>query len=170
MKSVLRIAVGVFLLTSPASATTYEAVDGNRIIVLDGDTVALPCKTPGPGCSERIRLLDIDAPEVDQQLAAARADLQTARANQQLAATTATRWQTMLGKDAVSKQETDEKVGDLAAKSAVASSFGTAFWWAMIISALGFIPALLLPRRPKDAGTHEQPGILETAEAGIELV
>jgi RND family efflux transporter MFP subunit len=61
----------------------------------------------------------IDAPEVDQQLAAARADLQTARANQQLAATTATRWQTMLGKDAVSKQETDEKVGDLAAKSAV---------------------------------------------------
>ncbi|HWU73645.1 MAG TPA: efflux RND transporter periplasmic adaptor subunit, partial [Sphingomonas sp.] len=52
----------------------------------------------------------------------ARADLQTARANQQLAATTATRWQTMLGKDAVSKQETDEKVGDLAAKSAVANA------------------------------------------------
>lgn len=64
----------------------------------------------------------IDAPEVDQQLAAARADLQTARANQQLAATTAARWQTMLGKDAVSKQETDEKVGDLAAKSAVANA------------------------------------------------
>jgi RND family efflux transporter MFP subunit len=64
----------------------------------------------------------IDAPEVDQQLAAARADLQTARANQQLAATTATRWQAMLGKDAVSKQETDEKVGDLAAKSAVANA------------------------------------------------
>jgi len=64
----------------------------------------------------------IDAPEVDQQLAAARADLQTARANQQLAATTATRWQTMLGKDAVSKQETDEKVGDLAAKSAVTNA------------------------------------------------
>jgi len=64
----------------------------------------------------------IDAPEVDQQLAAARADLQTARANQQLAATTATRWRSMLGKDAVSKQETDEKVGDLAAKSAVANA------------------------------------------------
>lgn len=64
----------------------------------------------------------LDAPEVDQQLAAARADLQTARANQQLAATTATRWQTMLGKDAVSKQETDEKVGDLAAKTAVTNA------------------------------------------------
>ena len=61
----------------------------------------------------------LDAPEVDQQLAAAQADLQTARANQQLAATTAARWKTMLTRDAVSKQETDEKVGDLAAKEAV---------------------------------------------------
>jgi RND family efflux transporter MFP subunit len=64
----------------------------------------------------------LDAPEVDQQLLAARADLQTARANQQLAASTAQRWKTMLAKDAVSKQETDEKVGDLAAKAAVAEA------------------------------------------------
>jgi RND family efflux transporter MFP subunit len=64
----------------------------------------------------------LDAPDVDQQLAAARADLQTARANQALAATTATRWSTMLAKDAVSKQETDEKQGDLAAKSAVTNA------------------------------------------------
>jgi RND family efflux transporter MFP subunit len=64
----------------------------------------------------------LDAPEVDQQLIAARANLQTARANQQLAASTATRWRTMLAKDAVSKQETDEKVGDLAAKTAVADA------------------------------------------------
>jgi len=61
----------------------------------------------------------LDAPDVDQQLAAAQADLQTAQANQQLAATTAVRWKAMLAKDAVSKQETDEKVGDLAAKAAV---------------------------------------------------
>jgi RND family efflux transporter MFP subunit len=64
----------------------------------------------------------LDAPDVDQQLAAARADLQTARANQALAATTATRWSAMLAKDAVSKQETDEKQGDLAAKSAVTNA------------------------------------------------
>ena len=64
----------------------------------------------------------LDAPEVDQQLAAAEADLQTARANQSLAATTAQRWQTMLAKDAVSKQETDEKIGDLAAKTAVTNA------------------------------------------------
>jgi RND family efflux transporter MFP subunit len=64
----------------------------------------------------------LDAPEVEQQLVAARADLQTARANQQLAASTAARWRNMLAKDAVSKQETDEKVGDLAAKTAVADA------------------------------------------------
>jgi len=64
----------------------------------------------------------LDAPDVDQQLAAARADLQTARANQALAQSTATRWSTMLAKDAVSKQETDEKQGDLAAKSAVTNA------------------------------------------------
>lgn len=64
----------------------------------------------------------LDAPDVDQQLAAARADLQTARANQQLAGTTATRWSTMLAKDAVSAQETDEKRGDLAAKTAVTNA------------------------------------------------
>lgn len=64
----------------------------------------------------------LDAPDVDQQLAAAQADLQTARANQDLAATTATRWRAMLERDAVSKQETDEKIGDLAAKTAVTNA------------------------------------------------
>ena len=64
----------------------------------------------------------LDAPEVDQQLAQASADYQTALANQKLAATTAQRWSTMLAKDAVSRQEADEKAGDLAAKSALANA------------------------------------------------
>ncbi len=64
----------------------------------------------------------LDAPEVDQQAAAAQANLQTARANRQLAASTATRWRDLLAKDAVSKQETDEKIGDLAAKTAIANA------------------------------------------------
>jgi len=64
----------------------------------------------------------LDAPEVDQQLAAARADLQTARANQALAQSTASRWSSLLSKDAVSKQETDEKIGDFKAKSAAANA------------------------------------------------
>jgi RND family efflux transporter MFP subunit len=64
----------------------------------------------------------LDAPEVDQALAQAEADYQTALANQRLAATTARRWTQLLAQDAVSKQETDEKQGDLAAKSALANS------------------------------------------------
>ncbi|MFT3977357.1 MAG: efflux RND transporter periplasmic adaptor subunit [Sphingomonas bacterium] len=64
----------------------------------------------------------LDAPEVDQQLAQASADYQTALANQKLAATTAQRWSTMLSKDAVSRQEADEKAGDLAAKTALANA------------------------------------------------
>lgn len=64
----------------------------------------------------------LDAPEVDQQLAAAQADYQTALAQQRLADTTAKRWATMLAKDAVSKQEADEKNGDLAARTAVANA------------------------------------------------
>jgi len=67
-------------------------------------------------------LATIDAPEVDQQLVAARADLQTAQANQNLSQTTATRWSTLLQKDAVSKQESDEKQGDLAAKKALTNA------------------------------------------------
>jgi RND family efflux transporter MFP subunit len=64
----------------------------------------------------------IDTPDVDQQLVAARADLQTAKANEALASTTATRWTTLLQKDAVSKQESDEKTGDFAAKHAVTNA------------------------------------------------
>jgi RND family efflux transporter MFP subunit len=64
----------------------------------------------------------IDAPEVEQQLAQARADYQTALANRALAQSTATRWSALLKQDAVSKQEADEKNGDLAAKTAVANA------------------------------------------------
>lgn len=64
----------------------------------------------------------LDAPEVDQQLAQAEADYQTALANQRLAVTTARRWSQLLKQDAVSQQEADEKQGDLAAKTALANS------------------------------------------------
>ncbi|HEY4367538.1 MAG TPA: efflux RND transporter periplasmic adaptor subunit [Steroidobacteraceae bacterium] len=63
-------------------------------------------------------LATIDAPEVEQQLAAAQAELKTAEANRILAESTAIRWQGLLEKKAVSKQENDERIGDLAAKRA----------------------------------------------------
>lgn len=64
----------------------------------------------------------LDAPEVSEQLAQARADLQSAIANRQLAETTADRWQTLHEKDAVSQQETDEKQGAFKASAAAANA------------------------------------------------
>ena len=49
------------LLASPSAMA--ETLDGNRIVVIDGDTIGLPCAKPEAGCSERIRFIDIDAPE-----------------------------------------------------------------------------------------------------------
>jgi RND family efflux transporter MFP subunit len=64
-------------------------------------------------------LAEIETPEVDQQLRQARAELGTAEANLQLSNSTAERWQDLLKTESVSRQETDEKIGDLAAKKAL---------------------------------------------------
>jgi len=67
-------------------------------------------------------LAELETPELDQQLAQARADLATAQANARLAQVTAERWQKILQSNAVSKQDVDEKVGDLSAKRALVAS------------------------------------------------
>jgi RND family efflux transporter MFP subunit len=67
-------------------------------------------------------LAEIDTPEIDQQLEQARADLKNAQANEQLAQTTATRWQNLLKTNSVSKQETDQAVSDLSARQASVDS------------------------------------------------
>jgi len=67
-------------------------------------------------------LAEIDTPEVDAQLAQARADLVTAQANFRLAGSTAERYQGLLKSDSVSKQEVDNFTGDFAAKQAMVLS------------------------------------------------
>jgi multidrug efflux pump subunit AcrA (membrane-fusion protein) len=67
-------------------------------------------------------LAEIETPDLDQQLQQARADLNTAQANEKLAEVTADRWQKILKSNAVSKQDVDEKVSDLAAKRAAVAS------------------------------------------------
>jgi RND family efflux transporter MFP subunit len=67
-------------------------------------------------------LAEIDTPDVDQQVAAATANLATARAQLSLADSTAKRWDRLVAQDAVSKQEADEKRGDLAVRRAMASA------------------------------------------------
>ena len=64
----------------------------------------------------------IEAPDVEQQLLQAEADLVSAKANASLAESTAKRWQSMMGTDSVSKQEVEEKVGDYAVKQAMVNA------------------------------------------------
>jgi membrane fusion protein (multidrug efflux system) len=63
-------------------------------------------------------LADIETPELDAQLNQARADEAAAQANDDYAASTAKRWQTMLQTQAVSQQDADTKTSDMQAKRA----------------------------------------------------
>ena len=60
----------------------------------------------------------IETPEVDQQLQVAQADLKAAQANLDLANITSARYQNLLKSNSVSKQETDQAMGDAASKQA----------------------------------------------------
>jgi RND family efflux transporter MFP subunit len=67
-------------------------------------------------------LADIQTPELDQQVQQGQSDLATAQANYQLAQITADRWQKLLLKNAVSKQESDQYSSDLNARRAALSA------------------------------------------------
>jgi len=54
-------------------------------------------------------LAEIDTPDLDQQLAQARADLSVARANAKLAQISAQRWESLAGTDAVATQDVDQR-------------------------------------------------------------
>jgi RND family efflux transporter MFP subunit len=60
----------------------------------------------------------IETPEVDQQLQVAEADLKASQANLDLANITSERYQNLLKSNSVSKQETDQAIGNAAAKQA----------------------------------------------------
>jgi RND family efflux transporter MFP subunit len=64
----------------------------------------------------------IETPELDQQLRQAKADLENAQSNLQIAQITATRWQNLLKTNSVSQQETDQAVSDLHSKRALVDS------------------------------------------------
>src|ERR1700682_3304689 len=64
----------------------------------------------------------IDTPDLDQQLAQAQADLATATANANLAATTAGRWTSLVKSQWVSRQAADDKAGAAAASKATMDS------------------------------------------------
>jgi RND family efflux transporter MFP subunit len=67
-------------------------------------------------------LAEIESPEVDQQLSQAQADLGTAIANLHLSQITANRYSDLIKQDAVSQQETDNAVSDLASRNTAVKS------------------------------------------------
>ncbi|WP_350024003.1 efflux RND transporter periplasmic adaptor subunit [Pseudomonas protegens] len=67
-------------------------------------------------------LAHIDSPDLDQQVAQARARMIQQQANARLAQTTAERWQNLLASHSVSRQEADEKTSNAAAAKANAEA------------------------------------------------
>jgi RND family efflux transporter MFP subunit len=67
-------------------------------------------------------LATIDTPELDQQIAQARADLSADVSAQKLSSVTAGRWLELQRQNAVARQDVDEKLADLAAKNDAVNS------------------------------------------------
>jgi RND family efflux transporter MFP subunit len=67
-------------------------------------------------------LAEIDAPEVDQQLQQARADLETAQVNLHLAEVTATRYKDLMKTDSVAQQDVDNANGNYEARRSAVES------------------------------------------------
>ncbi len=109
-------AMGGRILTLPGNLEAFNAAQINA-------RVSGYLKTWDQDIGARVHagqvLATLDTPELDQQVAQARADLASAQATQRLSQTTAKRWSDLLSSDAVSKQESEEKQGDLAARTAL---------------------------------------------------
>jgi RND family efflux transporter MFP subunit len=64
----------------------------------------------------------VQTPELDQQVEQAQEEVKTAQANEEIAEITANRWKKLMAKDAVSQQETDQAMSDLAARQSTLNS------------------------------------------------
>ncbi len=103
------------------------AVEIHNTRIIDRETV--PAATCAGGIADtgtRVHpgevLADIEAPELDQQVQAAQADLATTLANLQIAQITAKRWKKLLAKNTVSRQEADQATSDFSARQSALSS------------------------------------------------
>jgi RND family efflux transporter MFP subunit len=76
----------------------------------------------GTAVTKGQKLVDIETPEVDQQLRQAKADLETAIANETLAKLTAERLETLIQSRAISQQEYDNAASAYVAKRSLTAS------------------------------------------------
>jgi len=76
----------------------------------------------GARVSAGATLVEIDAPDLDQELAQSRASLLQTRASMEVARKASARWQELRAADAVSQQEADDRAGSLAELDAAAKA------------------------------------------------
>lgn len=120
-------------IAQPVQVVKPQAASGDLDLLLPGNVQALaeaPIYARTDGYLKRWlvdigtqvkagqELAEIDAPELDQQLRAAQADLASVEANEKIAQVTADRWRDLRESDSVSKQEADEKIAAAAASAA----------------------------------------------------
>ncbi|WP_242149158.1 efflux RND transporter periplasmic adaptor subunit [Sphingomonas sp. BAUL-RG-20F-R05-02] len=97
---------------------TMQAWNAAKLYARVGGYVSAWYKDIGAQVGAGTPLGKIDTPELDQQIVSARAALVSAQAHAGLARSTAARWNDLLTDNSVSKQEVDEKNGDLAVRNA----------------------------------------------------
>ncbi|HUN61248.1 MAG TPA: efflux RND transporter periplasmic adaptor subunit [Candidatus Sulfotelmatobacter sp.] len=133
-----RVALATHEAAIPVVHVLYPSIDeGSKEIALPGNTVAyvdapIYARTNGYlkhwyfDIGAKVRkgqlLAEIETPELDQQLQQARADLETAQANYNIAKITASRWEDLVRTGSVSQQETDQAKSDFDAKKAAADA------------------------------------------------
>ncbi len=109
------------------ATTRPQAVSGDAVLTLPGNVQAhtdapIYARTGGylkrwlvdigaPVKAGQL-LAEVDAPELDQQLRGAEADVATAAAGAKIAGTTAERWRGLRDSDSVSRQQADEKISE----------------------------------------------------------
>ena len=76
----------------------------------------------GDGVKAGETLAEIEAPDLDQQLLQARADLASAEASEKLSEVTLSRGRTLLGSNVISQQDVDQRAADLGNKQAAVHS------------------------------------------------
>ena len=63
--TILAVAFGAVAVIAVITRARAETVPASQITIIDGDTVKLACSLPDCTKPERIRILNIDAPEID---------------------------------------------------------------------------------------------------------
>src|ERR1700722_11567951 len=116
----LALAVGILV-----DDATFEIENINRILEEGHEMEIRTAVLDGAhrrACQAMRTPAEIDAPEVDQQLLQARADLKNAQVNLEFARITAGRYEVLIKTPSVSPQETDQTVSDFHSRQALVSA------------------------------------------------